>query len=56
MWWQAEFPQDDGIAYLNHAGVSPWPACTVTRSPSSPPRTSARVRPPTRDGWKRNID
>lgn len=28
MWWQAEFPQDEGIAYLNHAGVSPWPVCT----------------------------
>lgn len=34
MWWQAEFPQDEDIAYLNHAGVSPWPACSreaVTR-------------------------
>ncbi|RGP56721.1 aminotransferase class V-fold PLP-dependent enzyme [Pseudomonas abyssi] len=23
--WQAEFPQADGLCYLNHAAVAPWP-------------------------------
>jgi selenocysteine lyase/cysteine desulfurase len=25
----AEFPQDEGLIYLNHAGVAPWPARTA---------------------------
>ena len=23
--WQAEFPQANGLCYLNHAAVAPWP-------------------------------
>ncbi len=25
----AEFPQDNGLCYLNHAAVSPWPKCAA---------------------------
>ncbi|MDX1519248.1 MAG: aminotransferase class V-fold PLP-dependent enzyme, partial [Gammaproteobacteria bacterium] len=29
MTWQHEFPLDEGIYYLNHAAVSPWPVRTA---------------------------
>jgi len=28
MGWSAQFPQDEGLIYLNHAAVAPWPLCT----------------------------
>ncbi|HNN37615.1 MAG TPA: aminotransferase, partial [Pseudomonadales bacterium] len=27
-WWQSEFELDGDLAYLNHAGVAPWPRRT----------------------------